>query len=541
MGFKEVTNIQLDAPTKPANFVEVSDIKLDATDPTGLTQLGQGQSPLPTQPAKTPEREYNAWYGAPEVAMTMVTSAMAEPLAGLAGIFGASGGFGEKWIEGTREALTFQPKSPEGKKALANVGKFFEPMAKLVEQVETGLGDKVFEKTGSPALAAAATAFPTLVTELVGMGAGKKAVQATRRIKQISSEGKIARTFKNSTPTTSDIKAVSSGVYKEIDDTGAVLKAQSYDKLLKNIDNSLHRQGVDEHITPGSYRVLNVLDNERGLSHNTIELENLRRKAGNVAKNKANAADARIAGRIVHAIDRHLDNVTVQDMKVPKGVDPKSIGKKYKYARSLWRRAHKSELLDTAFKNAKLDDHFDRAIKREFKGLLKNKRTKDLFDSAERKAMMKVVRKDRAQGVAHAIGQLGYSDSGAFMNVVRTSAGYSVGQLLGNPAIGLVGLPVIGAVSKDLAKRMMRNKAAFADQVIKAGKNGPEIVKAYNKHTPKGQRSPKELSQLLLKNDIALVDMPNTGIVPAAVKLATENRAKLSAILAKLPREDKQE
>ena len=103
-----------------------------------------------TQAASAPQKmtaaEFETEYGqAPivgnwaeglgEVGSAMVTGAIAEPIAGLAGI--GAGILGEDVtdaVEGTREALTYTPETETGRRYLRNVGEFVEPLAEGMEQ-----------------------------------------------------------------------------------------------------------------------------------------------------------------------------------------------------------------------------------------------------------------------------------------------------------------------------------------------------------------------------------------------------------------------
>ena len=124
---------------------------------------------------------------------TIVSGAVAEPIAGLAGIAQtlnpfASEGAGARAVEGTREALTIQPKSEMGKRELAAVGGALAPVGEALESAEEFLGGSTLEATGSPMLAAGAASIPTAIGEAVGIGALKGAKPAARAGKQAAKQ-----------------------------------------------------------------------------------------------------------------------------------------------------------------------------------------------------------------------------------------------------------------------------------------------------------------------------------------------------------------
>jgi hypothetical protein len=156
--------------------------------------------------------------GALEAAGTIATGAIAEPVAGFAGIGAAlipGGRTGAEQVAATREALTFQPRTQEGVEALqatgdvvgdvaGNIGGGLAGIATLattgdlsrsvdaINRVkEAGLsaelGDKVFEETGSPFLATLAYSLPTASVEAVGVKFTKPARVAARNAKRLKS------------------------------------------------------------------------------------------------------------------------------------------------------------------------------------------------------------------------------------------------------------------------------------------------------------------------------------------------------------------
>lgn len=108
-----------------------------------------------------------------EPAATLVTGAIAEPVAGLAGIAQAVNPFAEpgsgaRAVESTREALTFQPRTEAGKEGLQAVGEVLEPVAGAIESVESTLGDIGFDVAG-PVGGAIGKTIPTAVLTALGI------------------------------------------------------------------------------------------------------------------------------------------------------------------------------------------------------------------------------------------------------------------------------------------------------------------------------------------------------------------------------------
>lgn len=120
--------------------------------------------------------------GLNELARALSQSIAAEPLAGLAGIYGtATGGSGEgvRLIDKVREKVGYQPQTKEGIRNLDALARALSPVNNALEKARTTLGDGAFNATGSPALAAAAYTAPDAILSALGarpaMAAGRSA------------------------------------------------------------------------------------------------------------------------------------------------------------------------------------------------------------------------------------------------------------------------------------------------------------------------------------------------------------------------------
>ncbi len=136
-----------------------------------------------TQQAPQPEQESTfgqKLIGGIEGAASLATGLIAEPIAGLAGI--AAGldpfrdeGAAAETVAAVKKALTFNPSTAEGKGAIAGLGEALQPAVAKLQQFKQFIGDDAFAATGSPTLAAIATATPEALIELLGAGTAKRA------------------------------------------------------------------------------------------------------------------------------------------------------------------------------------------------------------------------------------------------------------------------------------------------------------------------------------------------------------------------------
>ena len=124
-----------------------------------------------------------------EPALSMLTGAAAEPVAGWAGIL--SGG-DPGAVARTREALTYQPRSEEGRQGLRAVGEALAPVGEGMEFLRKAGGDRVYDMTGSPGLAAAAATVPDALATWAG-GRFMPAVAGNHAMKDVAMRGTPAQ------------------------------------------------------------------------------------------------------------------------------------------------------------------------------------------------------------------------------------------------------------------------------------------------------------------------------------------------------------
>ncbi len=132
--------------------------------------------------------------GVTEVIATVATSALAEPVAGIAGLGAAAfGGVkeGAETVEDVREAMTYQPGTEVGQEMMGDIGSFLAPVGEALGGVETALGEATLEYTGSAAAATAAHTLPTALLETLGLGLLKKPSQAAMRAAKAQERMKI--------------------------------------------------------------------------------------------------------------------------------------------------------------------------------------------------------------------------------------------------------------------------------------------------------------------------------------------------------------
>ena len=505
-----------------------------AQQPQAVTQpVPQGGRNLFAQePAPTVEQPSFPGAAVVEPLGTLISGAIAEPVAGLAGL--ARAAFapspeaavqrGAETIAATREALTFQPKTEAGQEALRTVGGVLAPVGEALRAAETFLGDETFEATGSPALAAAAATIPTAVIEAIGFAGTKGVIKGAARTKALAKNRAIKKAVVEAAPDRQLLKDTSRAIYKELDESGVQIKPKAFDNLVGDIEASLKEAKFKPRLAKETDNVLREFKSELGNAQSLSDIDSLRQAAQGSITGVSKPNDIRLIGVITDTIDDYLADANPNNFT--KGtVKPSEIMPKYKAAQDLWGRAKRSELIEEAFERAGIaKSGFENGLRDEFKRVLRNKKQRRFFKPKEIEAMKEVVQGTTGANISKLIGRFGFSE-GLATNIIGGSISTTAGaKLLGAP--GAVLLPTIGQVSRKLAQKLTRKGADFADAIIRSGDNANDIARTYLAKVPKAQRSASELSELLLRPDIAIdqLGISKNSFIREAAEIAQGQR-----------------
>jgi hypothetical protein len=182
----------------------------------------------------TTETMQAAGTGPAEAALTIGTGAIAEPVAGVAGLATLPFADTEKAtenIEAVREALTFIPRTPEGMQSLQRVAEVIQPIAEPIQTLEKGLGEAGFETAG-PVGGAAGETLPTLALEAVpGVAAVRRGVK-----RAVDIQKEIPETAQSTAEAIADSKP-STDVGAEIGDikSGVEPEAKNYEQIASDL------------------------------------------------------------------------------------------------------------------------------------------------------------------------------------------------------------------------------------------------------------------------------------------------------------------
>lgn len=449
---------------------------------------------------------------------------VAEPIAGIAGIAQslnpfAEEGAGKEAVKATRDLLTTKPKTLSGKRQQSGLGETLRPVGEAIKGTQEFLGDKAFEVTGSPAISAAAETLPIAALELLGLKGSKR---FTSGITKQPTKRAVRTAVVESAPEVAKLKDTARQVFKEIDDSGVRIKQQAFDKLIDGIEKQTKRAGLSSRVTKQAAGALAELKKSKGVSQTLTEVDTLRNIAKGVAKS-TDKVEASLGNVMINNLDDFLNNAKRSDF-VGGSQSAAQTAKQFKAARGLWGRAARAETIDEAIKvGTGRASGAESGIRNELNRILNSKKKAQFFPKSELAAMRKVVEGNFSQNLTRLIGKLGMSldrAPGTFQALVASgSAG--LGGALGLGAGGLA-IPVIGTISKKIAKGLTTGKAEFLSTMSKAGTDAEKIAKAYLSVVPKAKRSVSDLADLLSdpKIDLTTLETIATRTIQDAMELA---------------------
>jgi hypothetical protein len=334
----------------------------------------------------------------------------------------------------------------------------------------------------------------------------KVAAPAVRGIINKFTDIKAKKLLGEAAPTIDTLKDSARALYTQIDDIGTEVSNRPLKVLFGDITGTLKKSGVDKDLHPKATALIRRLDEEKGKNLTVTQLDTLRKVAGDVAGN-IDKAEARLGVIAVDKIDTFLDKLATKDL-----IGDKSVGGQLKEARKFWGRAKRSELVDEAVTLARDQaSGFENGLRDQFRSLLRriDKGRVKGFSPEEVDAMREIVQGTTAANVTKQLGKFGVSGDQATNSLMLTLGG-GAGFALGGGA-GAVAVPVIGTVSRALSEKLTKGGADFASAIVRAGPNAKDIVKAYLSNVPKKQRNTAELTELLMRPDVNLGTINETG------------------------------
>ena len=464
---------------------------------------------------------------------TGVSAAVAEPIAGLAGLAALpfTGATGPNVTENVRQALTIPP-TEAGAQLFSRIGQAVTaiPGVEAVGKGFTETSDAI--GAVNPALGAIFRTGPTAALEAITLGTTGRVLAASKgaaRTKRGRAKQR-QRDIVAAAPSIEELDAAAKLHYDEIRAIGGEIKPQSMDNLIGRLEAVIPRV---TQLTPGNApRAVENLATAQGFRNirgvTPTELDELRKNMrSGMQQAVPGSNDARLLGQMIDEIDDFLDTAGPGDIVATAG-DVQRIQKNFRQARQLHGQKKRSELIADAFETAEsVGGDFEANIRREFKKLVATPKRRRVFNPDELKAMQAVANGDTSVNLFRLLGRFGFSNNQVF----TPAAGAAISGLL----FGIDGAALaagIGHVSKGFAERLRTRMANTADAVIRAGRDADKIVSAYYRTVKPANRNAKDLSELLMQPRVDLEQgLFRDALAQRAAQRARRNRAALGAVL----------
>ena len=403
------------------------------------------------------------------------------------------------------------------------LGEALQPVGEAISGAETALGETALDLTGSPFVASIAHSLPTAALEVLGF----KGTKGLKLKPTAPSSRQVKKAIMESAPEAEALKQASRAIYKEIDNSGAIINPNSVNKLVNKITAKTRKQGLDSRVSPKAAGAIEALNEIKGTPQKLGELDIQRKIAQQVAKSP-DPTEAMYGSIIIDEIDDFMDSLSSKD--VSKG--GAGTAKKYKSARQLYGRAKRSELITDAISRSKdTASGAENGLRIELRKIVNNKKKSKFFNKQELDSMRDVIQGDKITDTAKFIGTMGFGAGGGANNLIPLIAASGAAAL--NP-VALAGPAVAGSIARKIAHSRSLGKTNLVDKIVRSGKDGNKIAKAYLTTVPKAKRNAQDLADLLSDPDIdldALEGMANETLKDA-VNISRGQRALAGAALA---------
>lgn len=414
-----------------------------------------------------------------DTALTVGRSAVAAPVAGIAGAVTAPLGFipgmqgvGARNVERVQNFIAGQPMTDGGAAVSGAIAYPFEKLAQGADKA----GDFTARKTGSPLLGTMVNTAIQGAPALLLRGRGKSGRTGSDRVGSAVPEGEGAARpqvpaaaerpaglakVSGAAPSIEDLQAAKNAAYKAAEDTGVVVSRGAMNRLKVDLVNNLKKEGLDKDLHPAATAALKRITDTKG-QPTLSELETLR-KIANDARTSNNPADARLGSKIIERIDDFEENLGPQDVVSGDAMAATA----FKEARALSQRLAKAKTIQKLFDDAELAvganytaAGMDTALRQQFRALAKNDRKMRGFTAEEKAAIRKVVMGGPVQNAMRLLGK--FAPNGVVSSLASIGAFGAAG-----PA-GLA-LPTAGIIARQGAARAGLKNANRVSEMVRSG------------------------------------------------------------------------
>lgn len=500
--------------------------------------------------------------GIGENVLSMGTGLVADTVGGIAGLaktITSGPEAGEDVLRNFQQALTYQPRTPEGQRNFQAIGEWMNDVSELdkdapipiVHQLRQVFGQEdnavgnfmagVARQTGSPTLEAFAGAFgstlgPAVLETLGFKGSGKIARGTGLKAKRASDAVAFVE-MQKAMPTPEKYIQVAKGVFKETDRIGATIKPEAMPELSRTMREVLAEGGYRPDVNPISpiERTLEILDSGQILT--TADMRELGKAMAKMGE--AGSHQQALGLAISSQFDDFMTRPDI--LNIPKGASPQ-IAESYRIARNMYGQGKRAQTLQRMVEFAGSEGKdFIQTMNTQLNALVKKqifgKGEGRFFSKADKVLMESMMAETRPEKWLQNLSKLSpfRSNAGGLAQIIAGIAG--VGAGVGSESVisgSLVaGIPVaLGEGARIWGEAIFKSKIKLGGALLQAGNRGKKIAIAYIENTPKSQRNPEHLGRLLADPRINWEGLPQSKFTREAMKIADQKRAEMLRAIA---------
>lgn len=425
-------------------------------------------------------------------------------------------------VKEVQDMLTYRPRTDKVRNLMGAVAETVAPVAEVIEDTKSGLGDYALKQTGSPAMAAMAYTAPDAVLSLMGIGrpvsrtANTKGYRAHKMVEGRPSERDVMD-FISETPV--EAAAIKSGAktgFKQLEQAKFKFSDRGLGRIQDSFNGIMSRYSV--HQGQAAHATLEKAMERLRQNPTPSTFDEVYDDLTQLANRPTSDLSGVMAMKAKSALLDFMDAPRGSDFSVRAselgklGMSPADTMKTYQNSKKLWRRTKRLEEVQNLVQRANIkalsgERTFDQALKGEIERIRLNDKEMKLFTADEIEAMDDLLRGGGSDKAAKLIGQMEFSNNKQTSIIMSALSG--IGATAGAATAGTAGAATggIGTLAmlyglnrfgKRLSKDMTKTRAAALEkEIAAAGTDGRKLAKAYMSATPKEARNPAELAKML--------------------------------------------
>jgi len=278
-------------------------------------------------------------------------------------------------------------------------------------------------------------------------------------------------------PSASDLKAASSAMFQQVDNSGVTVDTNKFAQFVQDQVRWAKSNRINPNLDPkatGAFEsLIQALDDvqKNGGALALSDMHTLRQIAQKAAVS-SEGRDAMFASHIVEELDDFVTKPGVAVLPANRLGSSASAPNELLKAISTWGKARRVGLIEEAiYKAQNQASGLENGLRIQFRALLQNPRTRNLFTRAEREALEDVVRGNVVSNLTKLLGKFGFGPN----NMLGGTIGASIGGTMMGGIPGALATAAVTSGARKVSEKLTEKAANRAARVI-AAPNVPSLA-----------------------------------------------------------------